>query len=58
MEFTDRQLCLLSDGLIRLMEDAHKAAILCRDKDVKSAIEFYCAELRALNTSICNYMEG
>ena len=58
MEFTDRELQLLSDGLLRLMRDATTAQGLVIDADVYEPIVFYTAELRALNTKICNYMEG
>jgi len=58
MEFTDRELQLLSDSLIRSMQAAYEAKRLVQDEDVHDTINFYTAELRALNTKICNHMEG
>lgn len=55
MEFTDRELELLSNGILRLMRDATTAQGLIIDADVYESINFFYAELRALNTKICNY---
>jgi len=58
MEFTDRELALLSEGILCLMQDAWKAQGLVKDDAARDAIEDYTNELKRLNTIICNYMEG
>lgn len=59
MEFTERELSLLSDGLLRLMSDAWRAeGVFPGESSVVDAIESYTKELQRLNTKICNYMEG
>lgn len=58
MEFTDRELVLLSEGILCLMQDAWKAQGLVKDDIAREAIEDYINELQRLNSKICNYMEG
>lgn len=58
MEFTDRELSLLSEGILNLMCDAGNAAKMLTDKKCIDAINNHIKELRKLNTKICNYMEG
>lgn len=57
MEFTDRELSLLSDGILALIRES-AAAKLINSPNVWNAIEDYTNELQRLNTKICNYMEG
>ena len=58
MEFTDRELALLSDGIIRLINDAEHACWMVNDDEAKKYIRLHRGELKELNTKICNYMEG
>ena len=58
MDFTDRELALLSEGILCLMQDAWKAQGLVKADAARDAIEDYAKELQRLNTKICNYMEG
>lgn len=57
MEFTDRELELLSEGLLALIRES-AAAKLINSPNVWNAIDDYTKELQRLNTKICNYMEG
>lgn len=58
MEFTERELDLLSDGIMRMIDDALRADTLVASASVRKALRDYMNELRELNTKICNYMEG
>lgn len=57
MEFTDRELSLLSDGVLALMRES-AAAKMINSPEVWKSIDNYINELQRLNTKICNYMEG
>lgn len=57
MEFTDRELALLSDGVLALMRES-AAAKMINSPEVWESINNYINELQRLNTKICNYMEG
>ena len=57
MDFTERELTLLSDGCLALIDGACKAKIF-NSPEVWDAIENYIKELQTLNIKICNYMEG
>jgi len=57
MEFTDRELSLMSDGVLALMRES-AAAKMINSPAVWGAINNYINELQRLNTKICNYMEG
>lgn len=57
MEFTDRELALLSEGILALIRES-AAAKLINSPNVWNAIDDYTKELQRLNTKICNYMEG
>lgn len=52
MEFTERELSIMSSAVIELMEEAKKA------KRYYDELDDYIKELVRLNTKICNYMEG
>lgn len=58
MDFTEKELYLLSNGIIQLIEDAGQARKLLHAGSAagKSAIEDYIAELQALNSKICGMM--
>ena len=56
VEFTDRQLELLSDGIIALIHEAMYAPR--NTAELRDAFDNYRRELQRLNTKICNYMEG
>lgn len=53
-EFTDREAELLSDGVLRLIQDASDALkTLHGSKHTMTAIHAYLHELQELNTKIC-----
>lgn len=58
MNFTEKELYLLSNGIIQLIEDAGQARKLLHAGSAagKNAIEDYIAELQALNSKICGMM--
>ena len=56
MEFTDRELELLSEGIIALIHEAMYAPR--NTAELRDAFDNYLRELQRLNTKICNYMEG
>ena len=56
MEFTDRELELLSEGIIALIHEAMYARR--NTAELRDAFDNYLRELQRLNTKICNYMEG
>ena len=58
MDFTDRELEILSDALLRLIGDAGKAKALVTSPAAHKVIDNEITVLRYLNTKICNYMEG
>lgn len=57
MEFTDRELSLMSDGILALMRESALAKMI-NSPEAWRAINNYINELQRLNTKICNYMEG
>lgn len=53
-EFTDREAELLSDGVLRLIQDASDALkMLHGSKGTMKALREYLRELQHLNTKIC-----
>ncbi len=57
MEFTDRELSIMSSAVIRLMEETGKAKSYVVDGNLYDQLDDYIKELVRLNTKICNYME-
>lgn len=57
MEFTDRELSIMSSAVIKLMEETHKAKSYVVDGGLYDQLDDYIHELQRLNTKICNYME-
>lgn len=57
MNFTERELYLLSDGLLALIENGGKARKLTTDENVHTAIDGYLKELQALNSKLCARMK-
>lgn len=58
MDFTDRELELLSEGIVRLIRDNCEAKKLVTAPAAVKVIDKSIAVLQYLNTKICNYMEG
>lgn len=58
MEFTDRELSIISSAVIKLMEETGKAKSYVVDGNLYDQLNDYIKELVRLNTKICNYMEG
>lgn len=54
MEFTKKEIELLSDGLIALIDRAREAKKLVWDLGSQKAIDEYTNALQKLNTKICN----
>lgn len=57
MNFTERELCLLSDGLLALIENGNKARKLTTDENVHASIDGYLKEIQALNSKVCAEMK-
>ena len=57
MKFTERELYLLSDGLLALIENGNKARKLTTDSNVHAAIDGYLKEVQALNSKLCTEMK-
>lgn len=57
MNFTERELYLLSDGLLSLIENGNKARNLTTDENVHAAIDGYLKEVQALNSKLCTRMK-
>ena len=53
MEFTERELTLLSDSVLTMLENAGQAKKLVCDTDVQKAIDKHMRELQTLNTKLC-----
>lgn len=53
IDFTERELTLLSDGLLTMIENAGQAKRLLCDSDSQKVIDKYVKELQALNNKIC-----
>lgn len=56
--FTEKELDLLSLGLLALIRDAGRAEELVLDTRCQSEIRGYIRELQALNTKICKMEAG
>lgn len=54
MSFNDRELTLLSDGILTMIENAGQAKRLVRDTKSQDAIDSYMKELQRLNSKLCN----
>lgn len=57
MNFTERELYLLSEGLLALIENGNKAGKLTTDDNVHTAIDGYLKEVQALNSKVCAQMK-
>lgn len=56
--FSNKELQLLSDGVLRLMHDINKAyELIPVDEELMSALKAKNKELEALNTKVCSLME-
>ena len=60
MEFTEKELYLLSCGVLGLIEDAGQAKKLLHAATAagKTAIDDYTKELQDLNSKICGIMQN
>lgn len=60
MNFTEKELYLLSCGVLQLIEDAGQAKKLLHvgTSAGRSAIDDYAKELQELNSKICSMMEN
>ena len=58
MEFTNDELSILSDGVIRLIRDNCEAKKLVTAPTAVKVIDNSIGVLQYLNNKICNYMEG
>ena len=58
LQLTENDLEILSDGLLALIQNCNQAAKLVTDKTVQRHIEYYSANVQALNAKICSEMEG
>lgn len=54
MSFNDRELTLLSDGILTMIENAGQAKHLVCDTKSQDAIDSYMKELQRLNSKLCN----
>lgn len=54
MSFNDRELTLLSDGILTMIENAGQAKRLVCDTKSQDAIDYYMKELQRLNSKLCN----
>lgn len=54
MSFNDRELILLSDGILTMIENAGQAKRLVCDTKSQDAIDSYMKELQRLNSKLCN----
>lgn len=57
MNFTDKELCTLSNGVLALIRDAGEAKKLVHDSNTLLAIDAEIEELVALNSKICSRMD-
>lgn len=53
MRFTERELTLLSDGVLTMISNAGEAKKLVTDAGAHKAIDKYTSELRSLNSVLC-----
>lgn len=58
MEFTNDELSILSEGIVRLIRDNCEAKKLVTAPAAVKVIDNSIGVLQYLNTKICNYMEG
>lgn len=58
MNFSDQELVLLSEGIVRLIRDNCEAKKLVTAPAAVKVIDNSIAVLQYINTKICNYMEG
>lgn len=58
VDFSDQELELLSEGIVRLIRDNCEAKKLVTAPAAVKVIDNSIAVLQYLNTKICNYMEG
>lgn len=56
MNFTDEELCTLSNGVLALIRDAREAKKLVNSKEAHNAIEGEINALIALNSKLCGMM--
>ena len=54
MSLNDRELTLLSDGILAMIGNAGQAKGLVRDTKSQDAIDSYMKELQRLNSKLCN----
>ena len=53
MDFTRDELLLMSEGIIKLIQDASKAIELVSYDEAQKLIRVHIEDLQALNTKIC-----
>lgn len=53
MSLNDRELTLLSDGILTMIGNAGQAKGLVRDAKSQDAIDSYMKELQRLNSKLC-----
>lgn len=53
MSLNDRELTLLSDGILTMIENAGQAKRLVRDMASQNAIDAHIKELQTLNSKLC-----
>ena len=53
MDFTRDELLLMSEGIIKLIQDASKAIELVSYDEAQKKIRVHIEDLQALNTKIC-----
>ena len=53
MSLNDRELTLLSDGILAMIGNAGQAKGLVRDTKSQKAIDIHIKELQALNRKLC-----
>lgn len=57
MNFTDKELCTLSNGVLALIRDAGEAKKLVNSREAHNAIETEIDTLVSLNSKLCGMME-
>lgn len=58
MEFTRDELLLMSEGIIKLIQDAGKAMELVSYDEAQKYIKLHIEDLQALNTKICQAVKN
>lgn len=56
-DFTRDELLMLSDGVLRLIQDASTSRGLVHDHKIQTDIQEHIKKLQELNTKICDYMK-